>query len=39
MVVIRKELGTKAMWYIAAMTIVIATLAALFARGITEIIF
>ncbi|MDT8381069.1 MAG: ferrous iron transport protein B [Brevefilum sp.] len=39
MVVIRKELGTKAMWYIAAMTIVIATLAALFARGITVIIF
>jgi ferrous iron transport protein B len=39
MVVIRKELGTKAMWYIAAMTIVIATMAALFARGITEIIF
>jgi len=39
MVVIRKELGTKAMWYIAAMTIVIATMAALFARGITEIFF
>ncbi len=39
MVVIRKELGTKAMWYIVAMTIVIATLAALFARGLTEMIF
>jgi len=39
MVVIKKELGTKAMWYIVAMTIVIATLAALFARGLTELIF
>jgi len=39
MVVIRKELGTKAMWYIVLLTIIIATLAALFARGFTEIIF
>jgi len=39
MVVIRKELGTKAMWYIVLLTIIIATLAALFARGFTEIIY
>jgi len=39
MVVIRKELGTKAMWYIAFMTIVIATGASLIARGFSEIIF
>ncbi|MDY6845815.1 MAG: ferrous iron transport protein B [Chloroflexota bacterium] len=39
MLVIRKELGTKAMWYIVLLTIIIATLAALFARGFTEIIY
>ena len=39
MVVIRKELGTKAMWWIALMTILIATAAALFARGFSLLIF
>jgi ferrous iron transport protein B len=39
MVVIRKELGNKAMWYIVLMTIVIASLAALIACGFAEIIF
>ncbi len=39
MVVIRKELGTKAMWWIALMTILIATTASLFARGFSLLIF
>jgi ferrous iron transport protein B len=39
MVVIRKELGTKAMWWIALMTILIATAAALVARGFSLLIF
>jgi ferrous iron transport protein B len=39
MVVIRKELGSKAMWNIAGLTTLIATLAALFSRGFAELIF
>ncbi len=39
MMVIRKELGTKAMWYIVGLTTLIATLASLVARGIAFIIF
>jgi len=39
MIVIRKELGTKAMWQIIGLTTLIATLAALLARGFAEIIF
>lgn len=39
MMVIRKELGVKAMWYIVAMTVLIATVAGLFARGFAEIIY
>ena len=39
MIVIRKELGAKAMWHIVGMTILIATLAALIARGFAEIFF
>lgn len=39
MIVIRKEMGRKAMWYIVGMTTIIATLAGLLARGISEIIF
>ena len=34
LVVLRKELGTKAMFSIAGLTIIVATLAALFARGV-----
>jgi ferrous iron transport protein B len=39
MVVIRKELGAKTMWWIALMTILIATAASLFARGFAVLIF
>jgi ferrous iron transport protein B len=39
MVVIRKELGRKAMWHIAGLTIIIATIAALIARGFLELIY
>lgn len=39
MVAIRKELGRKAMWNIAGLTTLIAALAALFARGFSELIF
>ncbi len=39
MIVIRKELGGKAMWLIVAMTTVIATIAGLFARGLAELFF
>lgn len=39
MVVIRKELGTKAMWWIALMTILIATTASLIARGFSLLIY
>jgi len=39
MVVIKKELGTKAMWWIALMTILIATAASLIARGFSLLIF
>jgi len=39
MIVIRKELGTKAMWGIVGMTTLIATIAGLVARGFSEFIF
>jgi ferrous iron transport protein B len=39
MIVIRKELGGKAMWFIVALTIIIATFAGLFVRGIAEIFY
>jgi len=39
MIVIRKELGGKAMWGIVGMTTLIATVASLFVRGFAEIIF
>jgi ferrous iron transport protein B len=39
MIVIKKELGGKAMWFIVGLTIIIATLASLFARGLSEIFF
>lgn len=39
MVAIRKELGGKMMWQIAGLTTIIATLAALFARGFTSLLF
>ncbi len=39
MMVITKELGNKAMWYITGLTVLIATTASLFARGVAEIIF
>lgn len=39
MVVIRKELGTKAMWWIVLMTILIATAASLIARAFSLLIF
>lgn len=39
MVVIKKELGAKVMWQIAAMTTIIATLAALFARAVAAVIY
>lgn len=39
MMVIRKELGNKIMWQIVGMTTLIATLAGLIARGLSEIIF
>lgn len=39
MIVIRKELGGKAMWLIVAMTTVIATMAGLFVRGLAELFF
>ncbi|QRN83646.1 ferrous iron transport protein B [Chloroflexota bacterium] len=39
MLVIKKELGTKMMWQIAGLTILIATLAGLVARGFALIIF
>jgi ferrous iron transport protein B len=39
MLVIRKELGRKAMWHIVALTILVATLASLIARGFSMIIF
>jgi hypothetical protein len=35
--VIRRELGTKAMFSIAGLTVLIATLAALLARGVSAI--
>ncbi|MBW6465019.1 MAG: ferrous iron transport protein B [Brevefilum sp.] len=39
MLVIRKEMGGKAMWYIVGMTTLIATLASLVARGISAIFY
>jgi ferrous iron transport protein B len=39
MLVIKKEMGRKAMWVIVGMTTIIATLASLLARGIAEILF
>lgn len=39
MVVIRRELGRRAMWHIAGLTTLIATVAALFSRGISELLF
>jgi ferrous iron transport protein B len=39
MMVIRKEMGKRVMWQITGMTVLIATIAGLFARGISEIIF
>ena len=39
MVVIRKELGAKAMWWIALMTILIATAASLIARAFSLLVF
>lgn len=39
LMVIRKELGHRAMWHIAAMTVLIATLAGLVARVFSEIFF
>lgn len=39
MVVIRKEMGGKIMWQIVGMTTLIATLAGLVARGLSEIFF
>jgi ferrous iron transport protein B len=39
MLVIRKEMGGKIMWYIVAMTTLIATLAALVARGFSLLIY
>jgi ferrous iron transport protein B len=39
MLVIRKEMGGKAMWYIVGLTTLIATLASLVARGISSIFY
>jgi len=39
MVVIRRELGRKAMWHIAGLTTLIATIAAFSSRLVTELIF
>ena len=39
MVVIRRELGRRAMWHIAGLTTLIATVAALLSRGVSELIF
>jgi ferrous iron transport protein B len=39
MLVIRKEMGGKAMWYIVGLTTLIATLASLVARGISAIFY
>jgi ferrous iron transport protein B len=39
MIVIKKELGTKMMWQIVALTTLIATLAGLVARGFALIVF
>ncbi len=39
MIVIRKEMGRRAMWSIVGMTTIIATLAGLLVRGISEIFF
>ena len=39
MVVIRKELGGKAMWQIVGMTIIIATITGVLARGFAELIY
>jgi ferrous iron transport protein B len=39
LVVIRKELGGKMMWQIAGLTILIATLASLLARGAALIFY
>jgi ferrous iron transport protein B len=39
MIVIQKEMGQRVMWYIVGMTTFIATLAGLFARGISEIFY
>lgn len=39
MLVIKKELGQKAMWFIAGLTTLVATIAALIARGMATLIF
>jgi ferrous iron transport protein B len=39
LIVIRKELGDKMMWQIAGLTILIATLAGLVARGVSMIFY
>lgn len=39
MLVIKKELGSKEMWFIAGLTTLVATLAALIARGLATLIF
>ncbi len=39
MLVIRKEMGTKAMWAVIGMTTLIATLASLLARGLASIFY
>jgi ferrous iron transport protein B len=39
MIAIRKELGTRAMWQIAGLTVIIATIASLIARAFASIIF
>ncbi len=39
LVVIRKELGTRSMWAIMGLSLVIATVTALLARGVSSLIF
>jgi ferrous iron transport protein B len=39
MLVIRKEMGRKAMWHIVGLTILVATLAGLVARAISAIFY
>jgi ferrous iron transport protein B len=39
LVVIRKELGTRSMWAIMGLSLVIATVTALLARGVGSLIF